>query len=66
MRMKTNNLDQRRYIVQAVNDLWDVTPASDGLCWNDGETRCCKIVVIGKWLDDDLLRKEFEACFCSS
>jgi G3E family GTPase len=61
----TNNLDQRRYIVQAVNDLWDVTPASDGLCWKDGETRCCKIVVIGKWLDDGSLRKEFEACFCS-
>lgn len=59
------NVDKRRYIVQAVNDLWAVTPASDGLCWTDDETRCCKIVVIGKWLDDDLLRKEFKACFSS-
>jgi G3E family GTPase len=62
----STNLDRRRYIVQAVNDLWDVTPASDQLCWNEEETRCCKLVVIGKWLDEDRLRREFEECFCAS
>lgn len=56
-------LDKRRYIVQAVNDLWDVTPAGDELHWKEGETRCCKIVVIGKRLDEDLLRRNFEECF---
>jgi G3E family GTPase len=58
-----SGLDRRRYIVQAVNDIWDVTPASDSLCWKEEETRCCKIVVIGKWLDEERLRKEFEECF---
>lgn len=60
------NLDCRRYIVQAVNDIWDVTPASDRLCWNKRDTRCCKIVVIGKWLDEDRLKREFESCFCNN
>ncbi|KAL3794478.1 hypothetical protein HJC23_013951 [Cyclotella cryptica] len=59
-------LDRRRYIVQAVNDLWDVTPASDQLCWKDGDTRCCKVVVIGKWLDEETLAREFEECFCTA
>lgn len=59
------NLDSRRYIVQAVNDIWDVTPASDGLRWKEAETRCCKIVVIGKWLDEDRLKSDFESCFCT-
>ena len=57
------SLDRRRYIVQAVNDIWDVSPASDGLCWKEEETRCCKIVVIGKWLGEDTLRMAFEDCF---
>ena len=61
-----NNLDKRRYIVQAVNDLWDVTPASDELCWTEEETRCCKIVIIGKWLNEEKLKQEFEECFCTS
>ena len=56
-------LDKRRYIVQAVNDLWDVTPAGDELHWKEGETRCCKIVVIGKRLNEDLLRRNLEECF---
>ncbi|KAL7480233.1 hypothetical protein ACHAW6_005930 [Cyclotella cf. meneghiniana] len=57
-------LDRRRYIVQAVNDLWDVTPASDQSCWKDVDTRCCKVVVIGKWLDEEQLQREFQECFC--
>ena len=57
-------LDKRRYIVQAVNDIWDVTPTiSNELQWKEGEIRCCKIVVIGKRLDDDLLKRQFEECF---
>ena len=56
-------LDRRRYIVQAVNDIWDVTPASDGLCWAEEDTKCCKIVVIGKFLVENALRVAFEDCF---
>jgi len=54
--------DQRRFIVQAVNDLWDINP-SQNLHWGANETRCCKIVVIGKWLDEGKLRKGFKDCF---
>ncbi|KAL7468412.1 hypothetical protein ACHAXS_008645 [Conticribra weissflogii] len=58
-----NGLDRRRYILQAVNDLWEVLPASGNLCWEGNETRCCKIVVIGKWLNYDELQKGFNECF---
>jgi len=58
-----NGLDRRRYIVQAVNDLWEVLPASGNLCWEGNETRCCKIVVIGKWLDVKKLHEGFDECF---
>ena len=56
-------LDQRRFIVQAVNDLWDVHPASQNLCWDDNETRCCKIVVIGRCLNKSQLQEGFRQCF---
>ncbi|KAL7530115.1 hypothetical protein ACHAXR_003316, partial [Thalassiosira sp. AJA248-18] len=56
-------LDRRRFIVQAVNDLWDVHPASQNLCWDANETRCCKIVVIGRWLDESHLQEGFRDCF---
>ena len=56
-------LDKRRFIVQAVNDLWDVLPASNNLCWDDNDTRCCKIIIIGKWLNEDELQKGFDQCF---
>ena len=58
-----DGLDRRRYIVQAVNDLWDVLPASKNLCWALDETRCCKIVVIGKLLDEKDLQEGFNNCF---
>jgi G3E family GTPase len=58
--------DGRRYIVQAVNDLWDVLPASDDLRWDDTvDARCCKVIVIGKWLDETILRDGFDDCFVS-
>jgi len=56
-------LDKRRFIVQAVNDLWDVLPASQNLCWDSNETRCCKMVVIGKWLHEGELQEGFQRCF---
>lgn len=64
-----NGTDRRRYIVQGVHDLWDVQPASMDLCWNDddaAETRCCKVIVIGKCLDVDRLRIGFMECFMTS
>jgi len=61
-----DGLDKRRFIVQAVNDLWDVLPASKNLCWDENETRCCKVVVIGKWLDEGQLKEGFQGCFISS
>ena len=64
--------DRRRYIVQAVHDLWDIQPASMDLCWNDddnasaAETRCCKVIIIGKCLDVDRLRMGFMECFMTA
>jgi len=57
-----DGLDGRRYIVQAVHDLWDVT-ASKNLLWNPNDTRCSKIIVIGKRLDEKALRDGFMECF---
>ena len=56
--------DRRRFIVQAVNDLWDTLP-SQNLHWSTSDTRCCKIVVIGKWLNEEQLQKGFDDCFVS-
>ena len=57
-----DGLDNRRYILQAVHDLWDVT-ASKNLFWDPNETRCCKIIVIGKRLDEKALQEGFIKCF---
>ena len=57
-------LDRRRFIVQAVHDLWDIQPVtSKDLHWAKHEERTGKIVVIGKFLQDDQLREGFRACF---
>jgi len=56
-------VDARRYIVQAVYDLWDVYPAGDDLQWSDGDERMCKIVVIGRALDVRGLELGFRSCF---
>ncbi|VEU42299.1 unnamed protein product [Pseudo-nitzschia multistriata] len=57
-------LDPRRFIVQAVHDLWDIQPVTSAdLHWNTGEERVGKIVVIGKSLREADLRAGFEACF---
>lgn len=56
-------LDNRRYIIQAVHDLWDIHPASQNLQWGENEKRTCKIVIIGQWLDEDIIREGFDGCF---
>jgi len=59
-------LDSRRFILQAVNDLWEIQPASNNLKWTAYqpiEERCCKLVIIGRWLDKKLLEDGFQACF---
>ena len=63
-RYKTpDKLDTRRHIVQAVHDLWDIHAASDGLQWGSDEERTCKLVVIGRHLQKDVLQQGFRACF---
>lgn len=62
---RKDGLDRRRFIVQAVNDLWDVLPASQNLRWQSDETRCCKVVLIGKWLEEERLQEGFRGCFNS-
>ena len=60
---KFNGLDNRRYILQAVHDLWDTNP-SENLFWDPNDTRCCKVIVIGKRLDEKALQDGFLKCFC--
>lgn len=58
-----SGIDRRRFIVQGVHDLWEVYPASQDLQWSPSEERIGKLVVIGKHLDEESLRKGFYACF---
>ncbi len=55
--------DKRRFILQAVHDLWDIFPASENLNWEPSEMRCCKVIVIGKYLERVELQDGFNACF---
>ena len=59
----------RRYIVQAVHDLWEIHPAAS-LRWDEpveGEellgSRSCKLILIGTFLKQDELKRSFESCF---
>lgn len=56
-------LDCRRYIVQAVHDLWDVHPGSDNLQFESSEERVGKVVLIGKHLARHRLEHGFHSCF---
>jgi G3E family GTPase len=58
-----NGTDNRRFILQAVHDLWDINPASENIMWKTNETRCCKVIVIGKYLEIGELQNGFNACF---
>lgn len=55
-------LDTRRYILQAVHDLWEIFPSSNDLMWKVDEPRRCKIIVIGRRLDIPSLREGFHKC----
>ena len=58
----TTAKDARRYIVQAVHDLWEIHPASDSLRWKPHEVKRCTMVVIGRNLPEQELRDGFRAC----
>ena len=58
-----DGLDSRRYIVQAVNDLWEIHPANTNLCWAVNDKRFCKIVLIGRHLNYEQLLHGFSDCF---
>jgi len=60
----SSGLDHRRYIVQGVNDLWEIHPGSDSLRYADGEERICKLIFIGRCLDRAKLLAGFKECFC--
>lgn len=62
-RLGDTGLDRRRFILQAVHDLWEVYPASDDLMFEPEEDRMCKVVVIGKYLQETELRSGFQKCF---
>jgi len=55
-------LDKRKYTVQAVHDLWDVQPCQT-LVWSQETDRNCQLVIIGRFLDREMLKKGFQACF---
>ena len=57
-------IDRRRFIVQAVHDLWDIYPASGGpdAVWDDKDPRTSQLVVIGRHLQGAALQRAFEAC----
>jgi len=68
-----NGIDVRRYIVQAVNDLWEIHPASEDLRWDRStisdtipSERSCKVVIIGKKLNEAVLKEGFESCLVSA
>lgn len=58
-----SGLDRRRFIVQAVHDLWECYPASDELLFESDEERVGKVVVIGKFLKEEELKAGFKRCF---
>jgi G3E family GTPase len=60
-----NGVDTRRFIVQAVYDTWEIHPASYDLRWTKEEVRSNKLVVIGRYLDEESLRTGFNACLVS-
>jgi G3E family GTPase len=62
-KLDDSGLDRRRYIIQAVYDLWEVYPASDNLMFQGDEERVGKVLIIGKFLKEAELRSGFQRCF---
>ena len=58
-----DGIDTRRFIVQGVYDLWEIQPASVNLSWDAGEERSCKLIVIGRHLQNEQLESGFQSCF---
>jgi G3E family GTPase len=63
------HLDPRKYIVQAVYDTWEILPAHRGTrgntesSWVATSDRYCKMVVIGRYLDESSIQTRFYSCF---
>jgi G3E family GTPase len=57
-----DGVDTRRFIVQAVHDTWEIHPASQQLAWTEQEVRQNKVVVIGRYLQEDELRAGLNNC----
>ena len=59
-----SGLDKRRYILQAVHDLWEIHAGSTNLCWDGpyAKDRGCKLVLIGQWIDKKSIVNAFEKC----
>ena len=49
---------ERPHIVQAVHDVWDIDPAHSR--WTSEP--CCKVIVIGRHLNEEELRRGFNRC----
>lgn len=62
-KLNMSGLDRRRFILQAVYDLWEVYPAGDDYVFQEEEDRVCKLVFIGKYLNEAELRSGFRRCF---
>lgn len=62
----STGVDTRRFIVQAVHDTWEIHPASHDLRWTKKEVRSSKLVVIGRYLQEESLRTGFNACLASN
>ena len=58
-----NNSDKRKFIVQAVNDLWEIHPANNSEYWKPSDERICKLVIIGRNLNSEQLLSGFRSCF---
>lgn len=63
-----DGFDRLKYIVQGVNDLWDIHAASESLGWASDEpveARLCKLVIIGRHLDRATLSTGFTSCLAT-
>ena len=60
--LSENGVDSRKYLVQGVNDLWDINPMKLSEGWKSDEDRICKLVLIGRNLDSSTLCAGFKAC----
>jgi len=58
---ETNTNTDRQYILQAVNDLWDIRPC-DSSIWQLSEERYSKLIFIGKFLNWTVLEDGLKSC----